>query len=267
MRAGPIPGVLVALGAVLVGNVIEGGHLASLVGGPAALIVVGGTIGAVMVQYPMSTLTGAVKAALGTFKAPAHDPAKLVEEIVDYANKARKDGILALEKVAESASDGFLKKALMMAVDGADATTLRETMELAIAQEEEHGEDQAKAFEAAGGYAPTVGIIGAVLGLIHVMSNLSDIAKVGAGIAAAFVATIYGVAVANILFLPLGGRIKLKVRELAQTREMVLTGILAIQSGMNPKLVRDRLSEYLHEKPAAKKAGGEAPAGAPAKAT
>jgi len=235
--------------------------MGSIVGGPAALIVVGGTIGAVMVQYPIGTLLGALKSAASTFKKAPDDPEKLVELLVDYANRARRDGILALEKVAEAAPNPFLRKALMMAVDGADATTLRETMEIAIGQEEEHSEDHAKAFEAAGGYAPTVGIIGAVLGLIHVMSNLSDINAVGHGIAAAFVATIYGVAVANIVFLPLAGRIKLGVREKVTTREMILNGVLAIQAGMNPKLVRERLAEFLHAHPAPK---GGAPAGAPA---
>ncbi|HZU82659.1 MAG TPA: MotA/TolQ/ExbB proton channel family protein, partial [Polyangiaceae bacterium] len=170
----------------------------------------------------------------------------------------RRDGILALEKVASSSSHPFLSKALTMAIDGADSTSLRQTMEIAIGQHEEHGEDAAKAFEAAGGYSPTVGIIGAVLGLIHVMSNLSDINAVGHGIAAAFVATIYGVAAANILFLPFGGRIKLRVRDEVQCMELMLAGVLAIQEGMNPKLVKERLSEFLHDHGAAKKPGGQA---------
>lgn len=263
MQPGPLIGIIVALAFILLGNTLEGGHLGSIVGGPAAMIVVGGTIGAVMVQYPMGTLVGALKAAGGLFKKPAEDKNKLLEELVDYANRARRDGILALEKVAEGASDPFMKKALMMAVDGADATTLTETMELAIHQEEEHGEDYAKAFEAIGGYSPTVGIIGAVLGLIHVMSNLSDINAVGSGIAAAFVATIYGVAFANIIALPIGTRLKLALRDKIQAREMVLAGVLAIQGGMNPKLVRERLSEYIHGKHGAKSgAGGGAAAAA-----
>jgi chemotaxis protein MotA len=241
----PIIGIAVALIAILAGNALEGGHLGSIVGGPAALIVLGGTIGAVIVQYPFATISGALKAAAATFKKPAHSPEKVVDEIVEYANRARRDGILALEKVAASASDPFLAKALTIAVDGADSTTLRETLEIAISQREEHGEDAAKVFEAAGGYCPTVGIIGAVLGLIHVMSNLSDINAVGGGIAAAFVATIYGVAAANILFLPLGGRIKLAVREEVTMKTMMLVGVLAIQEGMNPKLIRDRLSEFI----------------------
>ncbi|MBV9948510.1 MAG: flagellar motor protein [Myxococcales bacterium] len=255
MQFGPLAGILVALIAIIGGNVMEGGHLGSMVGGPAAVIVLGGTIGAVIVQYPTSTLIAAVNAVGGMFKKPKVDSAKLVEEIVEYANRARRDGILALEKVVGQSSHPFLSKALTMAIDGADSTSLRQTMEIAIGQHEEHGEDAAKAFEAAGGYSPTVGIIGAVLGLIHVMSNLSDINAVGHGIAAAFVATIYGVAVANILFLPFGGRIKLKVRDEVQQMELMLTGVLAIQEGMNPKLVKERLGEFLHDH------GGKKPAG------
>ena len=247
MQPGPIIGMVVAMVAILFGNTLEGGHMSSIVGGPAALIVIGGTIGAVIVQYPFSTLKAALKAAGKTFKKPAQDARTLIEEIVGYANQARLEGILALEKVASNASDPFLSKALMMAIDGADSNALRETMEIIIDQQEEHGEDAAKVFEAGGGYAPTIGIIGAVLGLIHVMSNLTDINAVGHGIAAAFVATIYGVGVANILFLPLAGRIKLQVRDEGSLRQLTLVGVLAIQEGMNPKLVRERLSAFLHD--------------------
>jgi chemotaxis protein MotA len=258
MSFGPLIGIVVTLFFILVGNVLEGGHLGSIVGGPAAMIVIGGTIGAVIVQFPGHVLLAALSAAGATFKKPKAEPAKLVDEIVEYANHARRDGILALEKMAPGASDPFLVKALMMAIDGADSTSLRQTMELAISKYEEHGEDAAKVYEAAGGYSPTVGIIGAVLGLIHVMSNLSDIGAVGAGIAGAFVATIYGVAVANIIFLPLGGRIKMGVRDGVQTLELMLTGVLAIQEGMNPKLVRERLGEFVHDHGGKKKAEGAA---------
>jgi chemotaxis protein MotA len=258
MNLGPLVGIAFALFAILFGNVLEGGHLGSVVGGPAALIVLGGTIGATMVQFPFSTLLGALRSAGATFKKNKIDMTKLIDEIVDYANRARREGILALEKVAESASDPFLAKALMMAIDGADSTSLRQTMEITIGQHEEHGEDAAKVYEAAGGYSPTVGIIGAVLGLIHVMSNLSDIAAVGEGIAGAFVATIYGVAAANIIFLPFGGRIKLAVRDDVQRMEMMLTGVLAIQEGMNPKLVRERLSEFVPQHGTKKKTEAKA---------
>ncbi|MGD0677160.1 MAG: flagellar motor protein [Polyangiaceae bacterium] len=258
MQFGPLIGILVALVAIVGGNALEGGHLASMLGGTAAIIVLGGTVGATIVQFPGGTLKGALGSIGKTFKKPTADSAKLVDEIVEYANRARRDGILALESVASKASHPFLAKALMMAIDGADSTSLRQTMEIAIGQQEEHGEDAAKVFEAAGGYSPTVGIIGAVLGLIHVMSNLSDIAAVGEGIASAFVATIYGVAVANILFLPFAGRIKLRVRDEVQQMEMMLTGVLALQEGMNPKLVRERLSEFVHQHAAPKKGEGQA---------
>lgn len=263
MRPGPIIGVAFSVVAILVGNALEGGRATSLLGAPAALIVLGGTLGAVLVQFPLPTLRAAIAAAAATFKKPSADPSALVEEIVGYANRARRDGILALEKVSEDASDPFLRKALMMAVDGVDSQTLRETLEVAIEQEEEHGEDAAKVFEAAGGYSPTIGIIGAVLGLIHVMSNLSDIAAVGQGIAAAFVATIYGVGAANLVCLPIAGRIKLAVRKTAVLRELTLAGVLAIQSGLNPKLVRERLSQFVGE---AKRDKAAAP-GVPARAS
>ncbi len=254
MQLGPLIGIVIAMIAIFGGNVLEGGHITALIGGPAAMIVFGGTIGAVVVQYPTSLIMAALGAAGATFKKPTTDAAKLVDEIVDYANRARRDGILALEKAAPTSSHPFLAKALMMAIDGSDSTSLRQTMEIAIGKREEHGEDCGKIFESAGGYSPTVGIIGAVLGLIHVMSNLSDIAAVGHEIAGAFVATIYGVAGANIIFLPLGGRIKLGARDEVQQMEMMLTGVLAIQEGMNPKLVRERLSEFVHATPTRRKA-------------
>jgi chemotaxis protein MotA len=242
---GPLLGIAVALGTILLGNLLEGGHIGSIIGGPAALIVIGGTIGATMVQFPLETMKEAVSSAGALFKKDGGDPHKLVDEIVEYANRARREGILGLEKLAPAASDPFLSKALMMAIDGADSNAIRETMEIAIFQEEEHGENLAKVYETAGGYSPTIGIIGAVLGLIHVMSNLSDINAVGSGIAAAFVATIYGVAVANIVFLPIGGRMKLQLKERVNRKQMMLTGVLAIQEGVNPKLVRDRLAEFV----------------------
>lgn len=263
MQPGPLVGIAVALLAILLGNTLEGGHIGSIIGGPAALIVVGGTIGAVLVQYPFGTIATGLRLAGQTFKKPSVDAAKVIDEICEYANRARREGILGLEKDAPNASHPFLAKALLMAVDGSDSGTIRSVLEVAISLEEEHGEDGAKAFEAAGGYAPTVGIIGAVLGLIHVMSNLSDIGAVGSGIAAAFVATIYGVAVANILFLPLGGRIKMRVKEEVKLKELMLEGVLGIQEGQNPKLVRARLAEYVHGPKPAEAAGGT-PARAPA---
>jgi chemotaxis protein MotA len=263
MDPGPIIGVVVALVAVLGGNFLEGGHMGSLVGGPAFLIVIGGTIGAVIVQFPLPVCSRAIKSAGDLFKRSTVDEAKLVNEIVEYANRARREGILGLEKLAPNASHPFLAKALMMAIDGADSNTIRDTMEISLAQEAEHGEEGAKVYEAAGGYCPTVGIIGAILGLIHVMSNLSDINKVGTGIAAAFVATIYGVAAANILFLPLAGRIKMRVTHQGKLKEMMLVGVLSIQEGMNPKLVREKLQCFIHEAHGAKAGAAAAPRARP----
>ncbi len=256
MDIGIFIGLLVAFGMILTGNALEGGHMGSLVGGPAGLIVVGGTIGAVLVQFPLPIVKGAMGSAKKLLKKPAHDPQKILDQIVDFAQRARKDGILALEKVASEAHHPFLAKGILMAVDGSDSNAIRSTLEVLISQDEEHSENAAKVFEAGGGYSPTIGIIGAVLGLIHVMSNLSDINKVGAGIAAAFVATIYGVAVANIFFLPVAGRIKMRHQEETRLMELMLTGVLSIQEGLNPKLVRERLEAYVghaHGAPAAAK--------------
>jgi chemotaxis protein MotA len=259
---GIIIGIVVAFGMILAGNALEGGHLSSLWGLPAMMIVLGGTIGAVLVQFPLPIAKGAMGAVGKLMKPPHHDSEKILEQIVDFAQRARKDGILALEKVASEAHHPFLAKGIMMAVDGSDSNAIRSTLEVVISQDEHHTENSAKVFEAAGGYCPTVGIIGAVLGLIHVMSNLSDINKVGAGIAAAFVATIYGVALANIFFLPLAGRIKVRLQEETQLMELMLSGVLAIQEGLNPKLVRERLSAYVHSHAKAGAAAGAAKAAA-----
>jgi chemotaxis protein MotA len=249
MDLGTIIGLVIGIGCVLLGNMLEGGKIAQIVQPTAFLIVIGGTIGATMTGFPLKTFIRAVKSIKSVFQEPKSHAGEVIEEIVSYATVARKDGILALEGVVAKASDAFLSRALMMAIDGADSTAMRESLEPSIGQIEEAGEDTAKVFEAAGGFAPTVGIIGAVLGLIQVMSNLSDIAKVGEGIATAFVATIYGVGFANMIALPIAGKLKLRNREAVAARELMLEGALAIQQGLNPKLIRERLSS-LHEQPA-----------------
>jgi chemotaxis protein MotA len=242
MDFGTIIGLLIGLGMILGGDMIEGGRMSQIAQPTAAMIVIGGTVGATMIQFPLATFLRAVKSVASVFKQPASHAASLIEEIVGYATTARKDGIVALESVAGNASDPFLQRALMMAVDGVDSTAMRDALEIAIGQVEEEGEDVAKVFEAAGGYSPTIGIIGAVLGLIQVMSHLSDIEKVGEGIATAFVATIYGVGFANIMCLPIAGKLKLRTREAVAIKELMLEGSLAILEGMNPKLVRERLT-------------------------
>jgi chemotaxis protein MotA len=257
MDLGSLLGILIGVGMILGGNLIEGGKLGQIAQPTAAMIVIGGTVGATMIQYPLKTFLRAMASIRSVFQEPPNHAAKIIEEIVGYATTARKDGIVALENVAGNASDPFLARALMMAVDGADSAAMRDGLEAAIGQMEEQGEDVAKVFETAGGYSPTIGIIGAVLGLIQVMSHLSDIAKVGEGIATAFVATIYGVSFANLLCLPVGGKLKLRTREMVATKMLIVEGALAIQEGMNPKLVRERLSSLQHEDAKAKAADGQ----------
>ncbi len=257
MDLGLVFGLCFGIGMILFGNKLEHGLIKDVMGGPAAIIVIGGATGAVIVQFPVDVLKNMGKWVGKMFKAHHVDAKALIEEIVDLATRARREGILGLEKLAPNVSDPFLSRALIMAIDGADSNTIRDTMEITMAQAEEEGETVGKAFEAMGGYAPTVGIIGAVLGLIQVMKNLSDIEAVGKGIATAFVATIYGVGISNLICMPLGGRIKLRAKEETMIKEMLLQGVLAIQEGTNPKLVRDRLSSYLKDSERQATEGGE----------
>jgi chemotaxis protein MotA len=241
-------GLVLGVAAILVGNYLEGGHLSSILQPTAALIVFGGTLGAVLISFPLPICIRAVKGLLSVAMDRNTDTRKLINEIVELAAKARKDGIITLEDDAKTASDELLRRGVQMVVDGLDSNQIRETLELEMNIADEEGEQPAKVFEAAGGYSPTIGIIGAVLGLIHVMSNLSDVAKVGEGIAVAFVATIYGVGGANIFFLPAANKLKVKHKAEMLRREMIVDGTLAIQEGKNPQLIRDRLNTYLDEK-------------------
>ncbi len=241
MDKGTVFGLGVALGGILVGDVLEGGSIMAIIQPTAAMIVGLGAIGATMTQFPFDTFMRTMKNMKLIFGEAPDRSHEVIEEIVKYATTARKEGILALEPLAAKASDPFLGRAINMAVDGVDAVAMRESLDASVHHVEQDGEDEAKVWEAIGGYAPTVGIIGAVLGLIVVMGNLNDIAKVGHGIATAFVATIYGVGVANLFALPAAGKIKLKTRTKVAFYNIMLEGALAIQQGMNPKLVRERL--------------------------
>jgi len=243
---GTIVGLILAFGLILIGNHLEGGHLSSVIQPTAALIVFGGTLGATMVGFPLDEFVRALKTVSLFFFTKAQDPAKVLEEIVRYAQIARREGIIALEEHVQKAQDPFFKKAFLMVVDGIDSKTIEQTLELEIHHAEEKGEIPAKVFEAAGGYCPTVGILGAVLGLIHVMSNLSDINAVGSGIAVAFVATIYGVGAANIVCLPAANKVKMKNKAEMQLYEMIMLGAIAIQQGENPKLIEQKLAVFAH---------------------
>jgi chemotaxis protein MotA len=262
-----LAGLVVAFGCIGLGMTLEGGKLQEVASATAALIVLGGTVGAVMITTPINVLTRAAKRFFSIFLGRHESPAATVDEIIELATEARRSGIVSLEDRASQIEDPFLKKALNLAVDGIDSAQIRDIMDLEIHLLEEDIEIEAKVFESAGGYAPTIGIIGAVIGLIQVMQHLADIEQVGRGIAAAFVATIYGVASANILFLPAASKLKARGKELIRIRELMLEGVISIAEGVNQKLIRVKLEAYLGEQRSAKKARDKRqPAGEPVSA-
>ena len=240
-------GIALALIGILAGMMIEGGSIAQITQPTAAMIVIGGTMGAVMLQFPMSIFLAAMKSIGKVFlhKGPAGEA--VLAQIVAFANKARKSGIVSLDADLGSVDDPFLKQALMLAVDGTEPNEVRKIMQLELDNKSEIEEKIPAVFEAAGGYSPTVGIIGAVLGLIQVMKNLDNIAEVGKGIATAFVATIYGVALANLVFLPAAGKLKFRHREEQMIKEMMLEGVISILEGMNPRMIETKLRTYLFD--------------------
>ncbi|MEO7653268.1 MAG: flagellar motor protein [Bryobacteraceae bacterium] len=251
-----IGGLVIGFGGILGGLILEGGNVREIVAPTALLIVLGGTAGAVMVTTPMSVLKNAFQALAGVFFEKSQPPEAMIDQIVELATKARKNGIVSLEQDASDVADPFLRKALTLAVDGTDLQELRKMMELAIGLDEHHAEAEAKVFEGAGGYAPTIGIIGAVMGLIQVMKDLADIEKVGHGIATAFVATIYGVGFSNLLLLPAGSKIKARAQISAEMKELMLEGVVGIVEGLNPKLIRTKLEAYVQNNAVKEAKGG-----------
>ncbi len=254
MDLATIFGILLALAGIVGGLILEGGSLVQILQPTAAMIVLGGTIGAVMVAFPLGTFMQAMKGILRIVLPKQSNPEKIIEDIVQFATKARKDGVVSLEEDAKKIEEPFLKKAVMMAVDGANPKDLAKTLETQLNYIDEHGAGIPKVWEAAGGYAPTVGIIGAVMGLIQVMQHLENIEEVGHGIAVAFVATIYGVGFANILFLPAAGKLALQHKKDVVTKEIIIEGIVLMIEGVNPMVIRDKLLGFLVEKEGAAKA-------------
>src|SRR5437016_743642 len=242
-----ILGMGVGLGGILLGQAIEGGSVLQILQPAAAMIVFGGTLGAVMISFPMSVMKQAAVDLIQVLKEETIQPNDVIDEVVRFTNKARREGIISLEKDAAAVKDEFFRKSIMMAVDGSEPKELRQTMEVELQYMEERGDHSAKVYEAAGGYSPTIGIIGAVLGLIQVMQHLDNIDEVGKGIAVAFVATIYGVASANIFFLPAAGKLKFKHRKRMIIKEMMLEGTLGILEGHNPRLIEGKLTSFLDE--------------------
>jgi chemotaxis protein MotA len=242
-----ILGIVLALGSIIAGQVLEGGHLGSIIQLTAFIIVMGGTIGAVCVQNPLSVvLKGVSLLGLGIM-APKHDNKGIIATIIDLANVSRKQGLLALEGKLKDIHDPFFRKGVQLIVDGTDPKVVHEILEIDVEQHEEEGINAARVWEAAGGYSPTIGIIGAVLGLIHIMENLADPSKLGSGIAVAFVATVYGVGAANLFFLPLAGKLKFKLKEESASRMMIIMGLVGLAQGENPRLLQEKLEGYLPE--------------------
>ena len=239
-------GITVGILALLGGNWLEGGQLETLLNGPALVIVMGGTIGAVMLQTPARIFLSAVSALRYVLVPPRFPLEERVKRTVGWARLARHEGLLGLEKMVGKEKDPFIKKGLQLLVDGNEPEEIRRTLELELDNNEQHRLKAARVFESMGGYSPTIGIIGAVMGLIQVMQNLADPSLLGGGIATAFVSTIYGVGLANLLLLPAANKIKSYVLDESQYREMVIEGLVAISEGENPRMIEIRLLGFLH---------------------
>jgi len=238
-------GLIVGISAILVGQYLEGGTISTLVNGPAMLIVLGGTLGAVMLQSPFSIFMRSVRMSSWIFITPKHPMERTIDKMVSWSNIARKEGLLGLENIEEQEKNLFARKGLQLLIDGSEPGNIRTILEVEIETKERFDLQAAKIYESMGGYSPTIGIIGAVLGLIQVMGNLSDPSKLGNGIAVAFVATIYGVAAANLLFIPISNKLKSLVSEQVQYQDMIVEGMVSIAEGDNPRNIETKLLGYL----------------------
>lgn len=238
-------GLILALVAIIGGNFLEGGHISALANGPAALIVVGGTLAAALVQTPVLVLKRALSLLRWIVLPPKVDLPGGINRVVGWSMTARKEGLLGLETVADAERDPYARKGLQLLVDGVEPEAIRSILEVDLFNQEGRDLQAAKVFEAMGGYAPTIGIIGAVMGLIHVMGNLADPSQLGNGIAVAFVATIYGVGMANLLLLPVGNKLKSLVMRQSSYREMLMEGLLSIAEGENPRSIELKLQGFV----------------------
>ncbi len=239
-------GLTLGLAAIIFGQVLEGGHISSLIQPTAFLIVIGGTLGAVMLQSPLRTFVDGMRMVRWVFVPPGRSDAAIIEQVTGWSQVARKEGLLTLEARIDALDDKFMRKGLQLLVDGVEPHRLREVLEVEVGVWEAQMRQSAKIWESAGGYAPTIGILGAVLGLIHVMENLTDPAKLGAGIAVAFVATIYGVGVAHLVFIPIAKKLVAHVGALTTQRDMFVDGIVGIANGDNPRIIESRMQGYVH---------------------
>ena len=243
-----IGGLVLAAVSILGGQVLEGGHISSIVQPTAALIVFGGTIGATMIQFRLPVFMRSIGLAMKVVIRSTPSPKNMIDQIIDFANVSRKQGLLALEGKMKEVDNPVLKKGLQLIVDGTEGPVVRDILEIDIGIAEETANDAAKVWETLGGYSPTIGIIGAVMGLIHVMENLADPSALGSGIAVAFVATIYGIGAANLVFLPIFGKLKSITRQEVMLGEIIVEGLSGLVSGENPRLIQEKLGGYLDPK-------------------
>jgi chemotaxis protein MotA len=241
-----IVGLILAFAAVLIGAVLKGAGIKALLSAAAFMIVIVGTIAAICVQTPMPVMKHAMRILPWIFRPPAVERSALLKKMVDWSNTARKQGLLGLEPIIERERDDFVRKGLQLVVDGSEPEVIRSILEVDLHVREQADTRAAKVFEGMGVYSPTLGIIGAVLGLMAVMQNLADPAKLGHGIAAAFVATIYGIGLANLFFLPAANKLKVAIQGQSEVREMVIEGMISIAQGENPRAIESKLQGYLH---------------------
>jgi chemotaxis protein MotA len=244
-----IGGVFLAILGILAGLLLEGGNLAQIIQPTAAMIVLGGTLGAVLLQFPLATVVEAARRLGHVFLTPEQQNKKLIALLVSFANKARRLGVVSLDADIQNVQEPFLRQALTLAVDGSEPAELRKIMSLSLDSRADSEERLPAVFESAGGFSPTIGILGAVLGLIQVMQHLDKIEEVGKGIAVAFVATIYGVGMANLFLLPVAGKMRIRIHEEHQRREMMLEGVISILEGCNPRILEVKLGGFLESFP------------------
>jgi chemotaxis protein MotA len=240
-----ISGLLLGLGAIVLSYQMEGGHLSAVLQAPAMILVIFGTIGAATMTTSFKLLVSLPKIVKIAFFAPKLDPVQVIEEIVRLSEKARREGLLSLEKEFKTVKNGFLKKGIEFAIDGIEPSSLRSYLEIEMSYIAERHKAGATFFQKLGGFAPTLGIIGTVLGLVHALGTVSDASKMASSIAAAFIATLWGISIANLLFLPIADKLRHRNEEEALVLEIIMEGVTSLASGENPRMIRAKLLGFL----------------------
>ena len=248
MDIATVLGIVLSFAGFLGGFVMEGGHLTSLIQVSAMLIVFGGTFGATMASFPLDKSISLPQLIIRSIIHPKEDAKEIIRQFVAFADKARREGLLVLEEDIQNVRDEFLRRGIQLVIDGTDAELVKEVLKAEVEYMRHRHEVGIQYLEGLGAYAPTFGIIGTVMGLVHVLSNLSDPSSLGPAIAAAFLATLYGVVSANAVFLPIGSKLKIVSAHEAHIREMIIEGVLSIQAGDNPRIVKEKLNAFLPPK-------------------